>query len=58
LLLGRQWQFDRELDVNITPCYKVICKEVLFLFEDMPPSLPPVVANLLHEFMDVFPQDV
>jgi hypothetical protein len=24
----------------------------------MPPSLPPVVANLLQEYMDIFPQDV
>ncbi|KAK1663967.1 hypothetical protein QYE76_052126 [Lolium multiflorum] len=30
----------------------------LFSFEDMPPSLPPAVANLLQEFIDVFPQDV
>lgn len=47
-----------ELDVSITQCYAIICKEVLFSFEDMPPSLPPVIANLLQEFMDVFPQDV
>jgi hypothetical protein len=36
-----------EIDVNITPCYAIVCKEVLFSFEDMPPSLPPAVANLL-----------
>jgi hypothetical protein len=47
-----------ELDVNITPCYSIVCKEVIFSFEDMPPSLPPAVANLLQEYMDVFPQDV
>jgi hypothetical protein len=46
-----------EIDVNITPCYAIACKEVLFSFEDMPP-LPPAVANLLQEYMDVFPQDV
>jgi hypothetical protein len=44
--------------VNITPCYAIVCKEVLFSFEDMPPSLPPAVANLLQEYMDVFTQDV
>jgi hypothetical protein len=38
-----------ELDVNTTQCYAIICKEVLFSFEDMPPSLPPAVANLLQE---------
>ncbi|KAK1627300.1 hypothetical protein QYE76_001615 [Lolium multiflorum] len=47
-----------ELDENTTQCYAIICKEVLFSFEDMPPSLPPAVANLLQEFIDVFPQDV
>jgi hypothetical protein len=47
-----------EIDVNITPCYAIVCKEVLFSFEDMPPSLAPTVANLLQEYMDVFPQDV
>jgi hypothetical protein len=36
-----------ELGVNITPCYAIICKEFLLSFEDMSPSLPPVVANLL-----------
>ncbi|KAK1665725.1 hypothetical protein QYE76_053884 [Lolium multiflorum] len=33
-------------------------RRFLFSFEDMPPSLPPAVANLLQEFIDVFPQDV
>jgi hypothetical protein len=47
-----------EIHANITPCYAIVCKEVLFSFEDMPPSLPPAVANLLQEYMDVFPQDV
>jgi hypothetical protein len=51
-------KFDiADLDVNITPCSAIICKEVMFSFEDMPPSLL-AVANLLQEFMDVFPQDV
>jgi hypothetical protein len=47
-----------KIDVNITPCYAIVCKEVLFSFKDMPPSLPVAVANLLQEYMDVFPQDV
>jgi hypothetical protein len=47
-----------EIDVNITACYAIVCKEVLFSFEDMPPSLPPAVADLLQEYMDVFLQDV
>ena len=52
-------KFDiAEIDVSNTICYAIICKEVLFSFEDMPPSLPPAVANILQEFADVFPDDV
>jgi hypothetical protein len=47
-----------EIDLNITPCYAIVCKQVMFSFEAMPPSLPPTFANLLHEYMDIFPQDV
>ena len=47
-----------ELDVNTSECYALVCKEVLFSFEDMPPSLPPVVANILQEYVNVFPEDV
>jgi hypothetical protein len=47
-----------EIDVRITACYAIVCKEVLFSFEEMPPTLPPAVANILHEYVDVFPQDV
>ena len=47
-----------KLDVNTSICYAIICKEVLFTFEDMPPSLPPVVANILQEYVDVCPQDM
>ena len=46
-----------EIDVSNTICYAIICNEVLFSFEDMPPS-PPAVANILQEFADVFPEDV
>ena len=42
------------LDVNTSVCYAIICKEVLFSFEDMPSSLPPAVANILQEYADVF----
>src|SRR3954462_9205630 len=41
-----------KLDVNNTQCYAVICKEVLFSFEDMPPSLPPAIATILQEYED------
>jgi hypothetical protein len=34
-----------KIDVNITPCYAIVCKEVLFSFEDMPPCLPLMRAG-------------
>src|SRR4051812_22395231 len=47
-----------ELDVNNTQCYAIICKEIFFSFEDMPPSLAPAIANLLQEYEDVFPAEL
>src|SRR3954466_7809760 len=47
-----------ELDVNNTQFYAIVCKEVLFSFEDMPPYLPPAIANLLQEYEDVFPSEL
>src|SRR3954462_15605394 len=47
-----------ELDVNNTQCYAIVFKEVLFSFEDMPPSLTPAIATLLQEYEDVFPADL
>ncbi|WVZ70335.1 hypothetical protein U9M48_019010 [Paspalum notatum var. saurae] len=38
--------------------YALLCKRVLFSLDDMPPSLPPTVANLLQEFKDVFPAEI
>jgi hypothetical protein len=47
-----------ELDTTIQPCYALVCKEVLFSFEDIHSSLPPVVADLLQEYHDIFPKEV
>src|ERR1041384_1575049 len=47
-----------DLDVSQSVCFVFVCKDALFSFEELPPSLPPVVTNLLQEFIDVFPQDV
>ena len=46
------------LDFSKSVCYAFVCNEALFSFEDMPPSLPPAVTNILQEFADVFPPDV
>src|SRR3990170_7934068 len=56
-LLATKSDID-DLDFSKSVCYVFVCKEALFSFEDMPPSLPPVVTNILQEFADVFPQDV
>src|SRR3954466_2848521 len=47
-----------DLDVSQYVCYAFVCKEAVFSFEELPPSLPSVVTDLLQEFLDVFPQDV
>jgi hypothetical protein len=47
-----------KIDVSTTACYAIVCKEVLFSFEEVLHSLPPAVANILQEYVDVFPQDV
>ena len=47
-----------DLYVNTFVCYAIICKEVLFSFEDIPSSLPPAVANILQEYADVFPKEM
>jgi hypothetical protein len=47
-----------DFDASNSACYALVCKEALFSLEDMPPSLPPPVANILQEFADVFPPDV
>jgi hypothetical protein len=47
-----------EINVSITQCYAIICKEDMFSFDDMHPSLPPAVANLFAAIYGHFPQDV
>jgi hypothetical protein len=47
-----------ERDVHTTECYAIICTNTLFSFENMPPTLPLAVANILQEYEEVFLQDV
>ena len=52
-------KFDlAEIYDNELPCYPLICKDALVSLEDISSSLPPAVANLLQEFLDVFPAEV
>ena len=56
-LLATKSDID-ELYFSKYVCYAFVCKEALFSFEDVPPSLPPAVTNILQEFADIFPQDM
>jgi hypothetical protein len=35
-----------------------VCKDALISIKDMQHSLPPVVANILQEYSDVFPSEI
>ena len=47
-----------EICDNELSCYALICKDALFSLEDISSSLPPAVANLLQEYVDVFPAEI
>ena len=47
-----------EICDNELPCYALICKDALVSLENISSSLPPTLANLLQEFIDVFPAEV
>jgi hypothetical protein len=38
-------------------CYALVCKHALFSLDDAFVALPPAIANLLQEYMDVFPSN-
>jgi hypothetical protein len=38
-------------------CYALVCKHALFSLDDVSVVLPPAVANLLQEYMDIFPSE-
>ena len=40
------------------PCHALVSREVLLSLEDVAPTLPPAVTNLLQEFEDVFPAEI
>jgi hypothetical protein len=39
-------------------CYALVCKDALFLTDDIFSTLPPSVTNLLQEYSDVFPTEI
>jgi hypothetical protein len=58
MLIATRADFDELCDSHL-PCYALVCSS-LFVSLDGAPSLdiPPVVANLLQEYADVFPNDL
>jgi hypothetical protein len=58
VLIATRADFDELCDAHL-PCYALVCSS-LFVSLDGAPSLdiPPVVANLLQEYADVFPDDL
>jgi hypothetical protein len=47
-----------ELHASIGLCYASVCKNVFYSIDDTSIALPPAIANLLQEYMDVFPSKI
>jgi hypothetical protein len=47
-----------ELSASTGPCYALVCKHALYSIEIASIALPHAVANLLQEYMDVFPSEL
>jgi hypothetical protein len=47
-----------ELSASTGICYALVCKHALYSIEVASIALPPAVANLLQEYMDVFPSEL
>jgi hypothetical protein len=57
ILLATKSDLD-ELSASTGPCCALVCKHALYSIEVMSIALPPAVANLLQEYMDVFPSEL
>jgi hypothetical protein len=57
LLFATKSDLD-ELSASTGPYYALVCKHVLYSIKVASIALPPAVANLLQEYMDVFPSKV
>ena len=47
-----------ELIASTSVTYALVCKDALISLHDMQQSLPPTVANILQEYLDVFPSEI
>jgi len=56
VLLARKCDLAEISDDDV--CYTLVCKQTLFSLDNDVSSIPPVVANLLQEFEDIFPADI
>jgi hypothetical protein len=52
-------KFDlHELHASLGLCYALVCKNAFYSIDDTSIVLPPTIANLLQEYMDVFPSEI
>jgi hypothetical protein len=56
-LLATKYDLD-ELHASVGLCYALVCKHVFYSIDDMSIALPPDIANLLQEYMDVFSSEI
>jgi hypothetical protein len=56
-LLATKSDLD-ELHASVGLCYALVCKNAFYSIDDTSIALPPTVANLLQEYMDVFPSQI
>src|SRR5438876_1737672 len=47
-----------ELVLSNDICYVLVCKRAFFSIDDASIALPPTVAHLLQDYMDVFPPEI
>jgi hypothetical protein len=51
-------EITMKLNLKFMISYALTCKDALISLHDMQQSLPPMVANILQEYADVFPSEV